>query len=553
MKKLLFAIFILFFSNCGDYLEEENKTDVFSDELYRTASGYEGLVSSAYAALRTVYVDPWMFMSGTDLYVEGRDAQPEGMKDYRNLTPASETVRNFYRDCYIAIQRANIGIFYNDLTEQVDEIQARMGELKFLRAYNYFLLAQSFGGVPLVTEAFSSPATSFERASAEDVYDFIISEMEEALTLVNEDPVFGRVSKRAIRHYLAKIHLTRGYESFAETDDFEKAASYADQAIDNYDLSSISFEDLFWPGNENNAEVLFAIQYDQASLESPTDGSSQANYIGPYHGGEGQTQGYPSRRYSLIGTKYLFDLFTENDLRWEGTFMNVFYERYYDYFDRPAADRPTLMVRYYYPHQWEVADTAAWRAQDPDNRIGTVIRGYSESITPGLITWETEVSRDNFVPAVKKFDDPESDYGQGTSARDIILARLAETYLIAAEAYLNLDDKPTAMARINEVRERAERTPGSLVLSDPSVVTIDLILDERGRELVGEYHRWFDLKRTGKLKERALLYNKDVRALTNPFQGPDGNDKILRPIPQVALDLNENKDVPQNPGYVSGQ
>src|SRR5690606_31599920 len=103
--------------------------------------------------------------------------------------------------------------------EPVSTVPAHTGEIKFLRAYYYFLLVQSFGGVPLVTEAITTPQTEFQRTSAEEIYTFIISELNEALGLVEESPEFGHVSKRAVRHYLAKVHLTRAYESFASTDD----------------------------------------------------------------------------------------------------------------------------------------------------------------------------------------------------------------------------------------------------------------------------------------------------------------------------------------------
>jgi hypothetical protein len=137
--------------------------------------------------------------------------------------------------------------------------------------------------------------------------------------------------------------------------------------------------------------------------------------------------------------------------------------------------------------------------------------------------------------------------------RDIYLARLGETYLIAAEAYLKAGDAGKAMDRVNAVRKRAERTPGSLQITDPNTITIDFILDERARELVGEYHRWMDLKRTGKLVERNAKYNtplktKYVNNGIDPFLGTDGNQKLLRPIPQNAIDLN-GVTVKQNPGY----
>ena len=78
-------------------------------------------------------------------------------------------------------------------------------------------------------------------------------------------------------------------------------------------------------------------------------------------------------------------------------------------------------------------------------------------------------------------------------------------------------------------------------------MSIDFILDERARELAGEYHRWMDLKRTGKLVEYAVKYNPDI-VNADYFKGTNGQNKILRPIPLTAINLNEAK-VEQNPGY----
>lgn len=555
MKKILFAGFVLFFmSGCSDYLDEVNKTDVLADELYATESGFRNLVNATYSTLRDVYSAPWMFMSGTDMYVDGRGTGPTGLTSYKTLSSSEGAVADFYRTCYDAIQLCNVGIHYSDLTEPVSTVTANTGEMKFLRAYYYFLMVQSFGGVPLVTEAFTTPQTSFERASAEEIYTFIISELNEALALVEESPEAGRVSKRAVRHYLAKVHLTRGYEPFAASDDFQKAAQFADEAIAGYNLSSISFNDLFWPGNEQNAEVLFAIQYDPSSLDLDKNiiGSIQSSYFGPYHGGEGLQNGYPWRSYNLIPSAYVHDLFNENDLRWNGSFMTVIYERYYDFYD--VADKSGLKILRYFPHAWEVADTVAWRAADPANRADTDIIPYEVISDPGdpvVNRWEQPIQYfDNTLPDIRKFDDPRPGvFGEGTSTRDLILARLGETFLVAAEAYLQAGNPDAALERLNAVKARAEKTPGTLVLANPADVDIDEILDERARELMGEFNRWFDLKRTGKLVDRVMLYNKDVRNIPDPFTGPDGQLKILRPIPQEALNLNSNKDFPQNPGY----
>lgn len=550
VSKFMLAIVLVVAFGCQDFIEEENKSYKTADEYYRTTDGYESLVNSTYATLREVYDLPWVFEAGTDMYVPGRsDQQPEGLSEYRNLSPTDPNVARFYSACYKAIQRCNTALYYNDLVGDSDVLSIRKGEMKFLRAFYYFLLVQQFGGVAIVEERFDAPVLSFERRTAEEVYAFIVKEMEESLTLLTPatSQAFGRVTARAVQHYLAKVHLTRGYETFAATDDFTKAAAYADAAINSQALN-ISFKDLFWPGKERNAEVLFSIQYDKSSiLNLQSDGSNQNAFFGPYMGGEGAARGYPYRQYTLTPTMYVFDLFTKDDARFEGTFMITFYTRYYDFYDRNSSLN-TLDVWYYYAPKW--VDVAAWKAEDPARRNNATVIPYGTA-------WEgKQNSTDRGTPAVRKFDDPTAIFTgniNGNSTRDIYLARLGETYLVAAEAYFKAGDAQTAADRINVVRRRADISGTNALQITAGDVSIDFILDERARELVGEYHRWFDLKRTGKLIERNNLYNTPLKTRyadngVNAFEGADGKLKLLRPIPQTAIDLNRAK-VTQNPGY----
>ena len=108
MKKLKFLIYLITavtISSCKDFLDEENKSNINSEEYYKTAEGYPGIVNASYASLRSVYSEPWLFCAGTDLFVEGRNAQPEGISEYRVLTPDEASVTNFYRNTYAAILR----------------------------------------------------------------------------------------------------------------------------------------------------------------------------------------------------------------------------------------------------------------------------------------------------------------------------------------------------------------------------------------------------------------------------------------------------------------
>ncbi len=115
--------------------------------------------------------------------------------------------------------------------------------------------------------------------------------------------------------------------------------------------------------------------------------------------------------------------------------------------------------------------------------------------------------------------------------------RLAETYLLRAEAYLNLDNKIAAAADINQVRERA----GAPLIS-PEEVDIDFILDERLRELYLEEPRRLTLARLGLVYERTKKYNPYAAPHIQPHHN-------LYPIPARELRVNTDAELVQNPGY----
>lgn len=535
MKKLIIlAILAITFSSCSDFIEEDNRSSADAESTYTTEAGFNGLVNANYADLRAIYGDDaYVFCAGTDLYAvgQGRGSEPLGLSQYSQLNSSSEDVDQLYNACYKSIQRSNTALYYADLTEQTSDLNSLIGEVKYLRANAYFLLVQTYGDVA-ITDYINSAVLDFERNPAQEVYQLIIADLEDALTKVGNGSYIGRVNKKAVQHLLAKVHLTRAYETFADGTDFAKAASYADDAIAGQSLN-LSFKELWTPGEEIKSETIFSVQYSSKSISQNTDpediGNSQSYFFGPYMGGADVNGKAPSRSYDLIATDFAIDLFEEDDERYEGTFMTEVYDEYYKYFT--VDDNSNTPVAFYYAPKWasSPADIAAYSATHPSTRI-------FEYGTYGA----RGVSGDFETIAVKKFDDPTAVYGIDLSNRDIVLSRLGETYLIAAEAYLNTN-KATGLSRLNTVRARAGLTTP---LTD---YDIDVLLDERARELFGEYHRWFDLKRTGKLVERASLHNYLVD--TGNFAGANGELKILRPIPQAALDLNQNKDFNQNPAY----
>ena len=155
---------------------------------------------------------------------------------------------------------------------------------------------------------------------------------------------------------------------------------------------------------------------------------------------------------------------------------------------------------------------------------------------------------------LKKFDDLTASIIGNLSERDAFVIRLSEMYLIAAEAYMMSGQSAPAITKFNALRTARAIAGQSNVLTaeEQSKVTgkdINIILDERARELCGEQQRWFDLKRTGKLLERVKTYNGYAKDYIKDFH-------VLRPIPQPQLDAIANKTDGsdpngfwQNPGY----
>lgn len=144
----------------------------------------------------------------------------------------------------------------------------------------------------------------------------------------------------------------------------------------------------------------------------------------------------------------------------------------------------------------------------------------------------------NLFPSTTKFDfGVDNDPTYEGNDKDKYRARLAETYLLLAEAYINLGEKELAGDAINVVRSRAGADP--VAKED---VDIDYLLDERARELYGEELRRFTLVRNNKLVERTKLYNPESAAFIK-------DHNVLWPIPQGVIDANTGNKWSNNPGY----
>lgn len=572
MKKIFFIITLglMTLTGCSDFLEQDNRSDVPSADFYNTSTGFASLTNSAYSSMRELYnTQPQMFVAGTDLYGDGK-SQGVVMGQY-TFTADEGTIEKFYVSCFKGIQLANSVISYGETTEETSVRQQYVDEARFIRAWYYFQLVQQFGAVALNKQMFNYAEMNHERASLADVYSFIIDEFtylasSESKLLARSSSGVGRANKRAAAFFLAKAYLTRGwldgtgYESqektVAQGSDFENAAKYALEAINN-ETPSISIEKAFDVENEENDEIFWSVQFSAASVEDPSsDGSYQQAQFGSYLGGSEKP-----RNKAIDGnfapSLRLQQLYARGDARLEQTFMLEFHENYFDYYSAPT----TSQIIYYYAPAWATdADIEAWKADDPNGIKANAL--ISKTIAEGGIapsngqpaSYKDRRSQDYGNACIKKFDDySESSIANRSttcSMHDVVVARLGEAYLIAAEAYMKMGNTAEAANMINKLRQR----PGTIrdgytqqMTVNASDINIDFILDERAREMAGEYVRWTDLKRTHKLVEYATTYNEDGIPESNMI-GPDGKYKTLRPIPQAAIDLNQTK-VEQNPGY----
>lgn len=543
-------------TSCKKFLTEENLSGITAENYYTNAAGYESLINSCYASLRGIYSpNPSLFEWGTDISTRGEIELVSGqanevpaiqLNEYRALTSDNVPIDTFFAVAYRGIQRCNTAINRADgIPDLAEDIKSRrLAEVRFIRAYFYYLLVENFGNVPIVQEEINSPVTHFAPNTEQEVYDFMISELNAALPNLEANPAdteLGRATKGAAQHLLALLYLTRGYKTFGGNPDFEQAAQFTEELINSsYYALLPSFAEVFQPGNELNREIIFAVQY---GTQPGFNGNGQNILFGWRYWREkgfDEVTGlkdYNRRISNFMPTQFLYTLYnTSKDSRYDATFLNRLYATKTDGTIK-AGD-----LRYYFPYPdqpFTASDSIAVKAANPNVEI---IR-FSQ--------WKqafNNVGGLEKFPMINKFYDPNASLPYNNefayaSTKDVFLFRLAETYLLAAEAYFKLGQPDKAAEKLNAIRQRAAK-PGQNMLITAADVSIDFILDEKAREQAGEYKRWLDLKRTQRLA-RAFEYNI-LTKITNP--GGVVDKYYLRPIPQSVID-RDTEGYPQNPGY----
>jgi starch-binding outer membrane protein, SusD/RagB family len=513
--------------NTDDILTEHPQTVIVPDNLYTDLAGFEAGLNALYAQVRRErsgsgsdltndMVATSMFI-GTDngygLYVSPPERLFQQFTTYN--TPLNSFTDDTWRLMYQTINAANtiINRADNPAVQWSETDKGRVvGEARLIRAWAYRHLQYLFGDVPVNLEESSGDnvRTDWERQPRDSVRHLIINDLiyaRDHLPITSPDD--GKLTKAVAQHYLAEMYLAIGDPAKAEVE----ASAVINDGVHhlitarygvNKSSPGVPFMDQFQDGNversQGNTEALWVLQY----AEKVNGGGSsimRRSWVTRYESNKGMMLA-PEDGGRGIGrlaiTRYALNLYEPSDDRGGQYAIRRFY-----LYNNPAN----------LPAGKKLGDT-----------LFTVV-GAEKASNP---LW----------PSTRKWDwsDP-ADVTAAPQYNDQPYIRLAETYLLLAEAQFKQNNLAGAAATINVLRARANAS-----LITPAQVTMNFILDERSRELVTEEERRYTLLRTGTWYDRVKQYNPLAAAFVQP------RDSIL-PIPQEVIDANLTKPMPQNPGY----
>ena len=600
-KITLFALLssVLLTTSCSKVLEETNRSNILPD-YFETPGGVDAAIIGAYSNIRNWYCQEGMCyntMLGTDEHLTGFGTGSPQFATY-TIQTGDGNIQSIWDWSYRSINNCNSVLEKLPTVTLPAADKTRLsGEAKFLRGYFYFMLVTTFGDVTLTLATSTSPSTEAKRDPIALVYDQIVKDLTEAIAELpfKANPTPGRAAKGVAKHLLAKVLLTRGWSSAAKPTDFTDAYNQALDLITNksqYGNGSASldleqnFNDVFKEGNEYGKEILWVVDRNSDPKGSETTGFGTGNPGGKFNGslfyqrpnypifntninngitGAPAVSANPVDRDIQYGRPFgrvrpsnytLNTAFAEraNDSRYDNTFQTFWL------FNRPGPISAQTPIT--------ITVTRGTNPGDPNSPLTTYtwVKGVDTAIKLWGSNTITEADRKasksvlvlpnqydvNMFPPMKKHDDVTRLHTNDASDRPFIFVRFAETYLIAAEAAFKAGNSANAATMINVLRTRAAfRSTNSSAQNSAAAtanqvtagqITIDFIMEERTRELFGEWMRWYDLVRTKTLQSRLAAYNPV--AAFNPARD------YLRPIPQSQRNLvTTGPAYPQNPGY----
>lgn len=514
MKKqfLIYTVLVAFLWGCSeDFLDRPPMDAITIDNFYQTTEQLE-------AATALLYGWPWFTLNdkshwtigdsraGNDWTSDGQMAQFFTF----SVTTSNAQLAEAWISLWQVIAHANSLIInlpsrVSDEVPQAD-VDKAMAEAYFMRATAYFYLVRLWGGVPIIENnsdlVFDAKVA---RNRVEDVYTFIISDLEKAIPMLppnNADA--ARITEWTAKGMLAKVYLTySGYNQNGTRSQqyLDLAKEYAGDVVNNSGLNLLpSYADLFIMNNNNNPESLFAFQW-VSCMDWGTQNTNQAYWAA---NGEitGAGDGWGGGKGPTIDLQREYE---EGDLR----------------------KKPTFMVNEDFYPELNKADGGYTHEIDPSSQIQAHIKKYVVGS-----------AGDNGGAGTVCF--------MSTAINTYVL-RLADVYLIYAEAILGNNASTSdgeALTAFNAVRNRAG-------LDSKSSITWEDIRKERRVELAYESDYWYDLVRwyyydpQGALnhinnQERGTYeWNADTEELTvNSRNYTVSSDNFFLPFPQGDIDKN---------------
>jgi starch-binding outer membrane protein, SusD/RagB family len=482
ISKNYFIALVLVWSIIGCHDSVTNLTPestLTEANFFQSGSDLERAVLGVYNSYQQIYPRNWVvFEAPTDHIHKSEYDFIGGLQQVDQLAfhPDNTIFRNFWQNNYNGIFRANSVLQNLDNPDDLPQAdrQRLEGETRFLRALFYFDMVRAFGGVPAVTSRLTiEEARSTPRASANEIYELIISDLEFALAnLPGKGGIAsGRATTGAAAALLGKVYVY--------LENYATALTYLNQVEGmNYMLLE-NFDDIYSLENEDHDEGIFTLKY----IINENGNVLPSDFI-PYFGVEG---------YASLGGQIA-------DLSWD------LHRKFQDEDSRKEA---TI--------------TEYWR--NPDSRESELV----------------------YRPFPSKFLVVHN--GRTSSGLDLHVIRLAEVFLLKAEALYYTGDQNGAVEYINRIRERAfgnsDHNYTSADIASESDF-IDILLLERQLELALENERWPDLVRTGRFIDELSVINRTQNLTVELNLSPH---HALFPIPQHEINESEPGVLVQNEGY----
>lgn len=546
---ILFTILLLMVSSCKDYLKEKPTSAFTAEFVYNTPEGLEAGVVSLYNIQRSFWEnlgangsDPIVIDSKDDLTLSRNAEIANYGRMFQGTTPENAYAYvTYWRLYYRITDRANALIAAAEQIKGMDEARRKkvIAEAKFFRANSVFVLFRLFNNI-YVTTTPTTPENALnvitDKTPEVEIYKLINDDLTYSIAnLAWTTTEFGRITQGAARHVKADVALWQG--------NWAEAKLQAEAVINSGTHSLVASTGLVFKGDLKHSETLWALQF--KALVNGTPHKINFNLMPNY------AELIPGSKYSieqggrgfgwLTMNNYLRDLLAvdSNDTRIKGSY----YVKDYVYND--AATLPAGKVL------GEKIVHATWKEFEP---VAADRNAFFIRLNAGC----------------KKYFPDDGIPTEDLQTKNIMMFRLAETFLFAAEANMKLGnigtatDAPTAgtaLGQINAVRKRA----GTKAIS---TITIQDILDEQARELAFEGRRLYMLKRLGKLYDYIVdhsgygkagdltLENSAGHANTpaDPFPFRTDSRRTMKPymihwaIPKSEIALLGTK-YPQNPGY----